>query len=74
MVPCPECKSTNIYQYDKAVELPGAGGELIPKLGKSMFSTAKILPTVCLDCGYIRHYATSDVRKKLKTSRSWKKI
>ena len=74
MNPCPECASNNIYQYARHTELAGAGGELLPKLGGSVFSVAKFLPVICLDCGYIRFFAAEEARNKLKTSKSWKKV
>ncbi|PCJ71065.1 MAG: hypothetical protein COA62_00065 [Rhodobiaceae bacterium] len=74
MQPCPECKSDNIFQYKKAFELPGAGGELLPKLGRNIFSLAKILPVVCGDCGFVRLFAAQGARDKLEASKAWERV
>ena len=71
---CPECQSSNVYQYKKHIEFGGFGGELLPGLSKGVFSLATFRPVVCLDCGYVRFYASPDAREKRVTSNDWVKI
>jgi len=75
MKPCPECNSTNLYQYKEAVEAGGAyGPNLLPKLESRWFSSAKFLPVVCADCGFVRLYASKESRDKLKESKHWRPL
>ena len=75
MKPCPECDSKNVYKYKEYVDAEGAyGPALLPKLASGWFSTAKFLPVVCLDCGYIRFYAEKEARHNLETSDHWQKV
>ena len=80
MKPCPVCGSNEIYQYKDYFPNPGsAGGEtLLPGLGSVVFlafeGAAEICPTVCHSCGYVRIFASEEVRKKLKTSKHWKAV
>ena len=75
MKPCPECQSKNIYRYKKYVDSEGGyGPELLPKLGKGIFSSPKLLPVVCLDCGLIRFYAEKEARYNLETSKHWEAV
>jgi transcriptional regulator with XRE-family HTH domain len=75
MKPCPVCGSNDIYQYPEYFRFQsGSGEELLPKLRNPVFSVAKIRPTVCLSCGYIRLFASEQARKKLKTSKHWKAV
>jgi predicted nucleic-acid-binding Zn-ribbon protein len=72
MKPCPECGSDKVYRYKKNVDaLGGYGPDLLPKLSGGIFSPAKLLPVVCLDCGYMRLYASKEARYKLETSDHW---
>lgn len=74
MKPCPECKSNNIYQYEKLIDSEGAyGPHLLPKLASGWFSSAKILPVVCAECGYIRLFAAKEARHNLDSSENWVK-
>jgi transcriptional regulator with XRE-family HTH domain len=75
MKPCPVCGSNEIYQYKDYFPNPGsAGGEtLLPGLDSS-FLGAKICPTVCHSCGYVRVFASEEARKKLKASKHWKVV
>jgi transcriptional regulator with XRE-family HTH domain len=71
MSPCPECRSEEVYQYKELIESSTIGGEQVPKLASSLFSAAKILPVICASCGYLRYFADSKARAKLKTSKGW---
>jgi transcriptional regulator with XRE-family HTH domain len=75
MKPCPVCGSNEIYQYRDYFPNPGgAGGEtLLPGLDGFLLG-AKICPTVCQSCGYIRVFASEEARKKLKSSSHWKVV
>lgn len=71
MSPCPECRSDDVYQYEKLVDTTTLGGEMLPKLASSTFSSAKVLPVVCASCGYTRFFADPEARKKLQTAKGW---
>lgn len=74
MKSCSECKSDRIYKYKESIEFGGFGGELLPELAPSMFSLAKFLPVICLDCGHIRFFASKEARDKLEASAHWTQI
>lgn len=74
MRPCPECNADKVYQYKEYIEFGGFGGELLPKLASGMFSLAKFRPVVCIECGYIRFFASKEARNKLETSKSWMRV
>ena len=74
MKPCPECKSENIYQCKEFVDTTTIGGELLPKLSSSMFASAKILPVICGDCGYLRNFVSKEALDKLDGAKTWEKI
>ena len=74
MKPCPECKSENVYQCKDYVDTTTIGGELLPKLSSSVFSSAKALPIICGECGYLRFYISKDALVNLKESKSWMPI
>lgn len=76
MKPCPTCGSNEIFQYKEFFQGPGAsmGETLLPGLGGSFVSAAKICPTICQSCGHVRVFASEEVRKKLKASKHWKLI
>jgi predicted nucleic-acid-binding Zn-ribbon protein len=75
MKPCPECGSDNIYRYKKPVDAEGAyGPNLLPKLASGWFSTAKILPVICAECGYTRFFASKETRHNPETSEHWEKV
>jgi hypothetical protein len=66
--------SKNVYRYKEYIDSGGAyGPTLLPKIESSWFSTAKFLPVVCLDCGYVRFYAAKEARHNLETSTHWEK-
>lgn len=72
MKPCPECNSNKVFRYKKAIDSQGGyGPDLLPKLAPGLFSTAKFLPVVCGECGYVRFYASQQALEKLKTSSHW---
>ena len=71
---CPECKSENVYRCKESVDTTTIGGELLPKLSSSIFSSAKIHPIICGDCGYLRNYVSKDALAKLEKSPYWEKI
>jgi transcriptional regulator with XRE-family HTH domain len=72
MQPCPVCGSNEIYQYKDYFTYESVGEKLLPGLG--VFSTAKIRPSVCGDCGYLQILVSEEARKKLKASRHWKAV
>jgi DNA-binding XRE family transcriptional regulator len=75
MKTCPECNSNKIYQYKEEIESGGGyGPDLLPKAASGMFSIAKLLPVVCVECGYIRLFASEESRKKLETSKHWVQV
>ena len=75
MKPCPECHSNEVYQYKDPIDSGGGyGPNLLPKLATGWFAMAKFLPVVCLECGYIRFYATKEAREKLGASEHWLKL
>lgn len=75
MKPCPECDSKNIYRYKKHIDAAGGyGPDLLPKLASGIFSVAKFLPVVCMDCGYVRYYVSKEDRYKLETSDHWQPL
>jgi predicted RNA-binding Zn-ribbon protein involved in translation (DUF1610 family) len=61
---CPACGSEQIYECNKYYRYSGCGEEILPKLAPSLFSGAKIRPTVCLECGHIALFASEDARRK----------
>ncbi len=72
MKPCPECGSDNVYRYKKTVDAEGAyGPNLLPKLAPGIFTTAKLLPVVCVECGYIRLFAAKETRHNIEASKHW---
>jgi transcriptional regulator with XRE-family HTH domain len=74
MKTCPECNSKEVYQYKGEVETATISGELLPKLGSTVFSSAKVRPVVCAECGNLRLYASKDAVEKMKTSRQWRQF
>ena len=74
MRPCPVCDSDQIYQYKEYFQYTGVGEALLPKLGNDPLTVAKIRPSVCLGCGYIRLVASEDATKKMKASKHWKAV
>ena len=75
MKPCPECHSKEVYRYKKQIDAEGGyGPDLLPKLASRWYSTAKLTPVVCLDCGYMRFYAAKEARHNLATSDHWAKV
>lgn len=75
MKPCPVCGSNEIYQYEEYFSDPSSpgGATLLPGLG-TVFSAAKICPSVCHGCGHVRMFASDEARKKLKTSKNWRLV
>ena len=73
MKTCPECDSKEVYQYKDSIETTQLSGELLPKLGSGMFTSAKVRPVVCSGCGLVRLYASAEATAKVKASRHWKK-
>lgn len=75
MKPCPECNSKEVYRYKKPIDAEGGyGPDLLPKLASSWYSTAKLIPVVCLECGYIRFYAAKEARHNLESSEHWEQV
>lgn len=72
MKPCPECHSKEVYKYKESVDAEGPyGPNLLPKLNQGWFKAAKFIPVVCLDCGYVRFFASKESRLKLGESEHW---
>lgn len=74
MAPCPECKSEEVYQYKDYIDTTTIGGELLPKLAPNMFSSAKIRPVICSNCGFLRYFVSNEALDKLKTSKHWSRV
>lgn len=74
LAPCPECRSDDVYRYEEPVDTTTIGGELLPKLAPTRFSSAKVLPVVCAACGYLRFFADDDARQRLGQSKHWRKV
>jgi len=74
MTPCPECKSEDVYQYKDSIDTTTISGELLPKLASNMFSSAKIRPVVCSNCGFLRYFVSSEALDKLKESQHWTRV
>jgi len=71
---CPECDSKDIYQYKDAIETTTISGDLLPSLGSGMFTSAKVRPVICANCGNLRLYVSKAAIEKMKTSEHWKKV
>ena len=71
---CPECQSENVYRCKETVDTTTIGGEMLPKLSSSHFSSAKILPVICGDCGYLRNFVEKEALAKLESSKNWEKF
>ena len=71
---CPECDSKDIYQCQDAIETTTISGELLPKLGSGMFTSAKVRPVICGNCGNLRLYVSKAAIEKMKTSEHWKAV
>jgi len=74
MKPCPECKSEDVYQYKDDVDTTTIGGELLPRLASDMFSSAKVRPVICSNCGYLRYFVSTEALEKLKLSKDWLRL
>jgi transcriptional regulator with XRE-family HTH domain len=74
MKTCPECSSREVYQYNDVIETTTISGELLPKLGSGMFTSAAVRPVVCAECGNLRLYVSKDAVEKMKTSKHWRKL
>jgi transcriptional regulator with XRE-family HTH domain len=72
MKPCSVCDSNEIYQYkDSFMYGKSSGDALLPDLGNGFLSFAKIRPSICMNCGHVRIFASEEARNKLKTSKKW---
>jgi len=72
MKTCPECNSSKVYQYKEEIESGGGyGPDLLPKAASGLFSIAKLLPVICVECGYMRLFASEEARKTVETSKHW---
>ena len=74
MQQCPECKSENVYRCKETVDTTTIGGGMLPKLSSNIFSSARILPVICGECGYLRNYVSKEALAKLEKSKIWEKI
>ena len=74
MKTCPECSSKEVFRYKDEIETTQLSGELLPKLGSGVFTSAKVRPVVCGNCGFVRLYASKEATEKLKASRQWQKL
>lgn len=72
---CPECHSDKIYRYTEEIDSGGAYEPiLLPRLNARRLSMAKMIPTVCGECGYIRLFASQDALDKLEASKQWVRV
>ena len=75
MKPCPDCDSSNVFRFASTVSSQGGyGPDLLPKLHPSFFTTAKMTPVVCGDCGLLRLYAEKEALAKLSASSEWVRV
>lgn len=75
MKPCPECNSDKVYRYKEYVDAEGPyGPSLLPRLASGIFSVSKFIPVVCVECGYLKLYASEEAISKIQTSKHWMKI
>ena len=74
MAPCPECKSDKVYKYKNDIDATTIGGDLLPKLASNMFSSAKIRPVVCGNCGFLRYFVSHEALEKLNGSKHWIRV
>ena len=74
MSPCPECKSDEVYRSKSLADTTTIGGELLPKLSTSKFSSAKVQPVVCGDCGLLRFFVEDAGLEKMKSSKHWARV
>jgi len=74
MSKCPECDSKEIYQCKDAIETTTISGELLPKLGSGMFTSAKVRRFSCANCGNLKLYVSKAAIEKMKTSEHWKQV
>ncbi|MGI9642866.1 MAG: helix-turn-helix transcriptional regulator [Acidimicrobiia bacterium] len=71
MSPCPECRSDHVYQSKSLVATTTIGGDLLPKLATGSFSSAKMRPVVCGDCGFLRFFVDDKALAQLRSSKHW---
>lgn len=72
MSSCPECHSTNMYEYQKPVTANGPyGPALIPGIKLGPIKAAEMRVVVCGACGLLRHYATTNVLARIAKSSKW---
>jgi transcriptional regulator with XRE-family HTH domain len=72
MKPCPECNSDKIYRYKEEIDAEGGHGpDLLPKLASGILKSAKFLPVVCAECGYVRFFASEEAMGRLESSKHW---
>ncbi len=74
MSPCPECKSEEVYESTTLSDTTTIGGELLPKLATRKFSSAKMRPVICSDCGLLRFFVDPEAVNKMKTSKHWNRV
>lgn len=75
MKPCPECNSNKVYRYKEEIDAQGGHGpDLLPKLASGILKSAKFLPVVCAECGYLRFFASKEATSRLETSEHWMPI
>ena len=74
MSTCPECDSKELYQYKDAIETTTISGDLLPNLGSGMFTSAKVRPVICANCGNLKLYVSKAAIEKMKTSGHWKQV
>ena len=74
MSTCPECDSKELYQYKDAIETTTISGDLLPNLGSGIFTSAKVRPVICANCGNLKLYVSKAAIEKMKTSEHWKEV
>jgi len=49
-------------------------GDLLPNVGSGMFTSAKVRPVICANCGNLKLYVSKAAIEKMKTSEHWKEV
>ena len=73
MTPCSNCSGSNIYLSEDGIPGGGYGSDYLPGLGGFM-TPAKLYPSICGDCGFVRFFIDEEARAKLNESSKWKKL
>ena len=69
---CPNCGSDDIYKTN-SISSNAHSTNLLPDLGEFLVY-ARMIPTLCSDCGLIRYFANEKTCEKVKRSKRWRKM